>query len=79
MYYTTLGKIQHIHCSSLLGDGVGGEGVLTCRDWFWTISSLGENSGQKRTDFCQCLVWESVVHFKGLIFQNFHFERVWWF
>ena len=48
------------------------------KNWFWTVSTLGQCGGLERTDFEQFLLWDSVVVLKELILNSFYFGRVWW-
>ena len=48
------------------------------KNWFWTVSTLGQYGGLERTDFEQFLLWDSMVVLKELIYNSFYFGRVWW-
>ena len=45
------------------------------KNWFWTVSTLGECSCHERTDFEQFLFWDNVVVLTELILNSFYFGR----
>ena len=50
----------------------------SCKGWFCIVSNLGRNGGLERMDFGQFSAWEGLVVLKGLVFNSFYFDRMWW-
>ena len=51
---------------------------MVLKEIFLTVSTLGGCGVLKITEFLQYLCWEGVVVLKELIYNSFHFGRVWW-
>ena len=50
----------------------------SCKNEFFTVSTLGGYGGPDRTDFIQFLLWEGMVVLTELIFNSFYFGQAWW-
>ena len=79
-YFMTLGKallctfIVHVFQKTDLLEWV----CCPCKDWFWTICTLGWCGGIERINFLLFPHWKCVVILKGLITNNIKFGRMWW-